>query len=46
MTPIGGTSASSPIVAGIFTLLNDYSLNVSNKVPLSPPSSYLLPPFS
>ena len=29
---IGGTSASAPIVAGIFTLLNDYSLNADQKV--------------
>jgi len=29
--PIGGTSASSPIFAGIITLLNDYSLTKSGK---------------
>jgi tripeptidyl-peptidase-1 len=32
---IGGTSASSPIVAGVFTLLNDYALNTDKK-PLGP----------
>ena len=32
---IGGTSASCPIVAGIFTLLNDYALTATGK-PLGP----------
>jgi len=39
-SPVGGTSASSPIVAGIFTLLNDYSLSKSGKS-LGPMNQFL-----
>jgi len=34
-TPVGGTSCSSPIVAGIFALLNDYVIMKTNR-PLGP----------
>jgi tripeptidyl-peptidase-1 len=37
---IGGTSASAPIVAGVFTLLNDYSLNTDKK-PIGPMNQLL-----
>jgi len=37
---IGGTSASSPIVAGVFALLNDYSLRVDKK-PIGPMNQLL-----
>jgi len=37
---VGGTSASSPIVAGVFTLLNDYVLSKSGK-PLGPMNQLL-----
>jgi len=39
-TAIGGTSASAPIVAGVFTLLNDYSLNTDKK-PIGPMNQLL-----
>jgi len=37
---IGGTSASAPIVAGVFTLLNDHALTVDKK-PLGPMNQLL-----
>jgi len=38
--PVGGTSAASPIVAGIFSLLNDYSLTKTSKS-LGPMNQFL-----